>query len=175
MLWKRECVPTQLITRDVAWNNNGATGTSGNTNIGVNAVGTGTIDAHQAHSQGVLTFLHGVSVGAGQTVSINGYELYGGQFGDVDVQSPSLYHAFTTMGFGQMQLDGLHGTSYSFGSGLLKVYNGNTVVDTLRLAVNNTANGVPVTLVVAQTAGGIGIYTDGHAGSDGATALSLHT
>jgi hypothetical protein len=156
------------------WDNNGVTTTSTTTNIGVNVIGVGTIDAHQAHSQGVLTFLHGVSVGSSQTVDVNGYELYGGQFGNVEVQSPSLYHAFTTIGFGQVELDGLHGTSYTFASDLLSIFNGKTVVDTLRLAVNNSQNAMPVTLVVAQTATGIGIYTDGHAAMDHATALPVH-
>ena len=165
---------TFTISGSGVWDNNVGTFTRTNTNIGVNVVGTGTINANQSHSQGLLTFLHGVSVGSGQAVLVNGYELYGGQFGNIEIQSPSLYHAFTTIGFGQIKLDGLHGTSYSFGNDLLSIFNGRTVVDTLRLAVNNSQNAFPVTLVVAQTAGGIGIYTDGHAAMDHATALPLH-
>ena len=93
------------------WDNDGGTELKSNTNVGVNVTGIGTINAFQAHSAGALTFLHGVTVGTGQTVIDSGYELYGSEFGKVEVQSPTLYHAFTQLGFGELDLDGLNATT----------------------------------------------------------------
>jgi hypothetical protein len=172
------------------WDNNITTYTDQNTNVGVDVIGAGTIEAHQAHSQGQLTFLHGVSVAATQTVKVDGYQTYlgsftdaadpgvsfgGGEFGDVEIQSPSLYHAMTDIGFGQIILDGLKATSYSLKNDLLTLFNGKSVVDTLRLDVNNSANAQPITFVVSKVAAGIGIFTDGHSGIEHGTALAVHT
>jgi hypothetical protein len=155
------------------WDNYTTTYTDQNTNLGVNVIGTGTIEANQSHSQGKLTFLHGVSVGSGQTVVINGYELYGGQFGTAEVQSPSLYHAATELGFGQLNLDGLHGTSYSFHNDMLSIFNGKSIVDTLRLKVETINGSAPQNFGVSQTATGIVIHTDFY--KDGGTLLPVHT
>lgn len=157
------------------WDNDTTTYTDQNTNVGVDVIGAGTIEAHQAHSQGQLTFLHGVSVAATQTVKVDGYQLYGSEFGDVEIQSPSLYHAMTDIGFGQIILDGLKATSYSLKNDLLTLFNGKSVVDTLRLDVNNSVNAQPITFVVSKIAAGIGIYTDGHSAIDHGTALAVHT
>ncbi len=157
------------------WDNNITTYTDQNTNVGVDVIGAGTIEAHQAHSQGQLTFLHGVSVAATQTVKVDGYQLYGSEFGDVEIQSPSLYHAMTDIGFGQIILDGLKATSYSLKNDLLTLFNGKSVVDTLRLDVNNSVNAQPITFVVSKIAAGIGIFTDGHSAIDHGTALAVHT
>jgi hypothetical protein len=101
-------------------------------------------------------------------------ELYGGQYGSVEIQTPSLFHAAVDIGFGQVQLDGVHGTSDSFKNDLLSIFNGKSIVDTLKLDVDNSSNAFPVHLVVANLAGGTGIYTDNHAKMDHGTALPLH-
>ena len=85
---------------------------NGTATIDVNVIGTGTFNLNEAHSIGKLEFMHSVS--AGQTVTNSGYELYGGQFGVVQVDNPSLYHASNVLGFGEIILEGLKATSYSY-------------------------------------------------------------
>jgi hypothetical protein len=160
------------------WDNTGNTGLKSNTNIGVNVVGTGTINDYQAHSGGVLTFLHGVSVGAGQTVIDSGYELYGSEYGQVAVQSPNLFHALVQLGFGEVDLNGLHGTSYSYKNDLLTIFNGKTAIDTLRLVVNNSSNpgfsAVPA-ITVSQNAASVAIHDDGFRYTGGGVNLPAHS
>lgn len=143
-----------IVGRGV-WNNNTTSHMIGQ--IGADVVGVGTIIANTTKFGGGLTFLHGTSVGAGQTVSINGSTV-GYLHGKVEVQSPSLFHAAVQLGYGELDLDGLHGTSYSLKNDLLSIYNGQRVVDVVRLT--STQHFAP--LVVSQASGYISIHPNGN-------------
>jgi hypothetical protein len=155
------------------WDNNTTTGTNGTVNVGVDVVGTGTIDAYQSHSQSQMTFLYGVSVGAGQTVNVSGYELYG-DHGKVVVESPLLFHAQVDMNFGEIQLEGLYATSYNIKGDLLTLFAGNKVMDTLKFALQPTVyEQGPVDFGVSVSHAGVSIHADA---SDygGYTNLPMH-
>ena len=119
--------PSSHLRGAGVWDNDTTTSTRSTTNIVVSIAGKGTIVAGQYHSVGRLTFLHGVTVGANQTLEVNGYELYGGQYGNVEIQTPSLFQAAVDIGFGQVQLDGVHGTSDLFKNDLLSIFDGKSI------------------------------------------------
>ena len=50
----------------------------------------------------------------------------------------------TYLGFGEIILEGLKATSYSFKNDLLSIFHGNTVIDTLKLAVQTVGGFAPV-------------------------------
>lgn len=160
------------ITGKGLWENN--TTSSGNATIGVRKVsGNGVLLVGASRYGGTMTFLKGTTVGAGQTVEIAGTN-YRGAHGDVEIHSPSLFHAAVQLGFGQLELDGLKGTSYSLKNDLLTIFNGHKVVDTLRFETSAVAGSAPPTaLVVSQNAGGITIHADGNSYTGGGHALPL--
>jgi hypothetical protein len=159
------------ITGKGAWDN---TSSIGSATIGVPEVsGTGVFLVGANRYGGSITFLKGTKVDAGQSVEIQGSSYMGEAHGDVEVKSPSLFHAAVQLGYGQLELDGLKGTSYSLKNDLLTIFNGNKVVDTL--SVTPMTNGGPVApIVVSQTSGGISIHADGSAYTGGGHVLPLH-
>jgi hypothetical protein len=136
--------------------------------IGANVVGTGTFMAFGQGPAGKLEFLHGVS--AGQTVVDTGAPTWG--TGIVQVDSPGAYHASNVLGFGEIDLEGLKATSYSFKNDLLSLFNGKTVVDTLKLALQVQPD--PVVFGVSQVGGSVVVHAEGSFYSDGGQLLALH-
>ena len=153
----------------------------GLTYIGVNVVGHGTINEYQSHSTGKLEFVKGV--GAGQTVTDSGYELYGGEHGVVQIDQPGLYHAQTDLGFGEIILEGLKATSYSLKPDLLSLYRGNVLIDQMKLAFlatpvtleqNDGLSGAPRNFGVSQVGNSVVIHADGSSYKDGGVLLAHH-
>jgi hypothetical protein len=153
---------------------------NGTTIIGTKVVGHGTINEYQFHSSGKLEFMQ--SVGAGQTVTDSGYELYGGEHGVVQIDQPGQYHAQTDLGFGEIILEGLKATSYSLKPDLLSLYRGNVLVDQLKLAFMSTpvtlqhdnGSGAPSNFGVSQVGGSVVIHADGSSYKDGGVLLAHH-
>jgi hypothetical protein len=154
---------------------------NGSTVIGTKVVGHGTINEYQFHSSGNLEFMQ--SVGAGQTVTESGYELYGGEHGVVQIDAPGQYHAQTDLGFGEIILEGLKATSYSLKPDLLSLYRGNVLVDQLKLAFmstpvtlhqNDGLSGAPRNFGVSQVGGSVVIHADGSSYKDGGVLLAHH-
>lgn len=163
---------TLTVTGSGQFDNTGVSYASGNTTIGVNVIGTGTINENQAHSSGKLEFLHSVS--AGQTVTDTGYAIYGGEHGVVQVDSPLNYHATTELGYGALILEGLKATSYSYHNDMLTLFNGRTAIDTLKVVQQSFADGSPVDFGVSQVGGSVVISADGGQSSIGGKLLAMH-
>jgi hypothetical protein len=163
-----------------SFDNSGNSYANGNTSIGVNVIGKGTINEYQSHSSGKLEFMHGVA--ATQTVTDSGYELYGGEKGVVQIDAPSLYHAQTKLGFGEIILEDLKATSYSLKPDLLSLYRGNVLVDQVKLAFMSTpatlqqdnGSGAPSNFGVSQVGGSVVIHADGSSYKDGGVLLAHH-
>jgi hypothetical protein len=144
--------------------------------VGSAVVGTGKFNIYEAHSSGKLEFMHSVS--AGQTVSVSGYESYGGQFGVLQVDDPAAYHATNILGFGEIILEGLRATGYTFDSlpgsmypSVLSLYNGNDRIYTTHTSVQTVNGSAPVNFGVSQTAAGVVIHADGTSYHDGGVLL----
>ena len=137
----------------------------------MDVVGRGTFNEDNAHGNGKLEFQHSVS--AGQTVIDSGYEQYL-DFGRVQIDNPAAYHASTVLGFGEITLEGLNATSYSFKNDLLSIFHGKTAIDTLRLAVQKVGADAPVNFGVSQVGSSVVIHANGSLYSDGGKLLPLH-
>jgi hypothetical protein len=144
--------------------------------IGSAVVGTGKFNIYEAHSSGKLEFMHSVS--AGQSVSVSGYEAYGGQFGVLQVDDPASYHATNILGFGEIILEGMKADSYRFepvpGSmypSVVKLYSGNNLVFSTHTSVQTVNGSAPVDFGVSQTAAGVVIHADGTSYHDGGVLL----
>jgi hypothetical protein len=153
---------------------NTSTHVNGTATIGVNVVGKGTFAINAAHGPGKLEFLHSVS--AGQTVSVSGLQNYGPahDFGVLQVDNPGAYHASNVLGYGEIILEGLKATSYSFKNDLLSIFHGHTIIDTLKLAVQTVGAGSPVNFGVSQVGGSVVVHADGPSYHDGGNLLPLH-
>ena len=169
------------VTGRGIWDSSTTSTANGTTTIDVNVVGPGTINEFQSHSTGKLEFLH--SVAATQTVTDSGYELYGGEFGTVQIDDPLNYHAQTKLGFGEIILEGLKATSYSLKPDLLSLYRGNVLVDQMRLefmgtpvALGTNVHGVttPTNFGVSQVGSSVVIHADGTSYRDGGRLLPVH-
>ena len=174
--------PTNLyVIGSGTFDNTGPSTANGNTIIGVKVVGKGTINEYQSHASGKLEFMQGV--GANQTVTDSGYELYGGEHGVVQIDAPGQYHAQTDLGFGEIFLEGLKATSYSLKPDLLSLYRGNVLVGQIRLAFMGTPVPVgadpshgpaPTNFGVSQVGGSVVIHADGSSYRDGGVLLAHH-
>jgi hypothetical protein len=142
---------------------------NGNTIIGVNVIGNGTINEFQTNSTGKLEFMRGVA--ATQTITDSGG---GGDHGVVQIDSPLNYHAPTELGFGEIILEGLKATSYSLNNDLLSIFNGKTIVDTMNLAVQSVGGSSPVRFGVSQVGGSVVVHADGSSYHDGGRLLPMH-
>jgi hypothetical protein len=151
---------------------NQSSNVNGTATIGANVVGAGTFNVYEAHSFGKLEFMHSVS--AGQTVTDSGYELYGGEFGVVQVDNPAQYHASNVLGFGEIILEGLRATSYSYKNDILSIFDGRSVIDTLKLAVQTINGSAPVAFGVSQVGSSVVVHADGSSYHDGGTLLPVH-
>jgi hypothetical protein len=140
--------------------------------IGVPVIGTGVFNVYEAHSLGKLEFMRSVS--AGQHIADSGYELYGGQFGIVQVDNPATFHASVTLGFGEVILEGLKASSYSLKNDLLTLYHNGAVVDAMRMDLQTINGSAPVAFGVSQTASGVVVHADGASYHDGGTLLPIH-
>jgi hypothetical protein len=146
----------------------GASTANGNTIIGVNVVGRGTINEYQSHAFGKLEFIK--AVGANQTITDSRNQFLGGEHGVVQIDAPSLYHAQTDLGFGEIILEGLKATSYSLKPDLLSLYKGNVLVDQVHLGFLGTASNFGV----SQVGGSVVIHADGSSYKDGGVLLAHH-
>jgi hypothetical protein len=142
----------------------------GFTYIGVNIVSFGgTINEFQSHSSGKLEFAN--SVPSTITVTDSGG---GGSHGVVQIDDPSIYHAATQLGFGEIILEGLRATSYSYHNDMLTLFNGKSVIDTLNLTVEKVGSGSPANFGVSQVGGSVVVHADGSAYHDGGRLLPVH-
>ena len=139
--------------------------------INADVVGAGSFTVNSAHAVAKLEFMHGVA--ATQSVSVSGYEAYGQEYGTVQIDDPSNFHASVSLGFGDITLQGLKADSCTFTNGMLSLFAGNSVVDTVALTMQTTGY-TPVGFGVSQTATGISIHGNGSAYTDGGTLLPLH-
>ena len=144
---------------------------NGNTYIGVNIVGDGTINEFQSHSSGKLEFAHSSVVPSTFTVTNSGG---GGDHGVIQIDNPSTYHAATQLGFGEIILEGLRATSYSYHNDMLTLFNGKSVLDTLNLTVEKVGSGSPTNFGVSQVGGSVVIHADGSSYHDGGRLLAMH-
>jgi hypothetical protein len=163
---------SSMVVKGLGKFDNLSSNVNGTAIIGVNVVGTGTFNLYEAHSTGKLEFMHSVS--AGQTVTDSGYELYGGEFGVVQVDDPANYHASTVLGFGEIILEGLKGTSYSYKNDVLSLFKGSTVIDTLKLTETTINGSPPVNFGVSQVGASVVVHADGTSYHDGGTLLPVH-
>jgi hypothetical protein len=134
-------------------------------------VGVGTILAESSHGGGRIEFAH--SVGHGQTVDIEGtgYHFTGGI---VQVDTPASYAATTDLSFGQLLLEGMKASSYTYEDNIVSLFQGNA--KTGHFTVVNSQQGgvhVPGSFTVAQVAGAIDIYK-GNVDNLANTPLPLH-
>jgi hypothetical protein len=160
----------------------GGSGTFDNTNstsfssmiVDANVVGTGIFSVVAGHVSPKLEFMH--AVGAGQSIDIGGGG-YGDAYGTLLIDDPQAFHASVTLGFGDMILEGLKATSYSLAADILALYNGNSVVETVKLSLLafTAAENEPSDFGVSQTASGISVHYNGTAYSDGGTLLPSHS
>jgi hypothetical protein len=144
---------------------------NGFTYIGANIVNVvgGTINEFQSHSSGKLEFAN--SVPSTITVTDSGG---GGDHGVVQIDNPSIYHAATQLGFGEIILEGLRATSYSLKNDLLSIFNGNHIIDTMSLTVEPVGGSSPVRFGVSQVGGSVVIHADGSSYHDGGRPLPMH-
>jgi hypothetical protein len=139
------------------WDNTGST-VHGPAVIKSPVIGTGNFAIVGAHTRDArLEFAR--SVGAGQSVSVSGYALYGGEHGILQVDNPATFHAAVQLGFGEVILEGLHATRYSLTNDLLSMFNNGRLVDTLRFSLGTQDGMTP--LGVSQVGGSVVIHTDG--------------
>jgi hypothetical protein len=139
----------------------------GTATIDSRVIGSGVFNVTAAHGKGQLEFAHWVS--AGQTVSLNtGYGVYSAH---LQVDDPASFHAQVQQGFGETILEGIQATSYSLQNDLLSLFNGNTVVDTLRFAVQSAGGFQPHDFGVSQVGGAVVVHSDNFLGG---TALGVH-
>jgi hypothetical protein len=136
--------------------NQSTTINGGSATIGANVIGTGIFTENNAHGHGKLEFLHGVS--AGQTV-----DALGG--GVVQVDNPSAYNAFTALVNGEVVLEGLKATSFSYNktNDQLTLFNGHKLVDTLKVGVPGPFSRPGVSQVGSSIDISNGNFTGGHA------------
>jgi hypothetical protein len=106
---------------------------SGSADIGVPVVGQGKFTI-----AGIGKMEFASSVSAGQTIQAGTGFASASQSTSsiVQIDKPAAFHALINLGFGgEVVLEGITRTSSSFGNDLLTLYNGNKVVDTLRLSI----------------------------------------
>lgn len=143
--------------------NNGASISNGMTTIGVDVLGSGSIDALDGDGfGGMVEFARSVS--ASQQVIDHSHVL---------IDAPADFHAGLTLAFADATLEGLTADSYSLGNGLLTLWEGQSIVDTVKLTVQNDPSfPQPPLFGVSQVAGGIDIHNNGP--QTGGTLLGLH-
>lgn len=151
------------------WDNSNTT-IDGAAKISANIGGTGQLNFTNAHTQAQADISGAVA--SGQKVSVDGYAEYGGEHGDLKIDNPVSYQAPTTLGYGEIHLEGLQADSYFQDTNKLTLYNGGNAVYTLNLTVVQNQSGGPSGVGqdfgVSQTADGVVIHTDGtHYTGDG--------
>jgi hypothetical protein len=98
----------------------------------------------------------------------------GNGFASLQIDGPSEYHTDTTLGNGQILLEGIHATSYSMHNDLLSLYQGNRDVYNMHPSFQPTS-GWHTTFGVDQIPGAVNIHAwAGDVGASG-TALLVHT
>ena len=157
------------ITGTGTFDNTGSS-VDGIVTVGVNVTGAGTLSIFEDHGNARLEFMKGV--GAGQTVSVSGHQSWDNEFGIEQIDAPSTYHASTELGYGEIILEGLKATSYSLKNDLLSVFNGRSIVDTMKLTTESIGNYGPQNLGVSQIGGSVVVHADGSAYNG--TLLAVH-
>jgi hypothetical protein len=136
---------------------------------------SGTFTAIGDHNQAPrLEFMKPVP--ASQSVLVEGGG-YGNEHGNLQIDDPASFQAPVTLGFGEIILKGLTASSYSYANDMLSVFNGKSVVDTLKLAMqtSNPGGQLPTNFGVSQVGGSVIIHTDGSAYNEGGALLPMHT
>ena len=154
------------------WDNSNTT-INGAAKIGANIGGTGQLNFTNAHTQAQADISGAVA--SGQKVSVDGYAEYGGEHGDLKIDNPVSYQAPTTLGYGEIHLEGLQADGYFQDANKLTLYNGGNAVYTLNLTVVQNQSGGPSGVGqdfgVSQTADGVVVHTDGTRYAGGGTLL----
>lgn len=148
------------VQGDGKFENTGTTFVDNQVIIGVPVIGSGSFRSNEAHFTGEkLEFM--TSVSSGQNVWVGGYAQYGGQFGTLQVDDPKDFHASVTLSFGEVILEGLKASSYSFQNDMLTLYNGNKPAFHMRMTMDTTSgeNG-PQDFGVSQVAGAVNVHAD---------------
>jgi hypothetical protein len=78
------------------------------------------------------------------------------------------------LGFGEIILEGLRATSYSYKNDILSIFDGRSVIDTLKLAVQTINGSAPVAFGVSQVGSSVVVHADGSSYHDGGTLLPVH-
>jgi hypothetical protein len=158
-------VNSGIGTPDSLVNGPGSTAT-----IDANIAGTGLTEVIEG---AVLTI--GGSVGSGQVISVDA-------IADTDlplpafltIEHPKGFAGLVQLGKGEIDLNGLaKADSYTFNNDLLSIYNGKTVIDTLRLAQESLGNGF-LQLDVVKTHSGVAIFTAINPVHPAGTILPVH-
>lgn len=141
--------------------------------INTNVSGGGFFNVFEIHSSGKLEF--GGAVGAGQTVSVSGYQTYGGEFGVLQIDDPN-YFAQTNLGFGEIILKGVKASGYSYHNDMLNLtpYPNGQVIGSIKLTLGVVDNYGPQNFGVSQVGGNVVIHADGLSYKAGGTLLPVH-
>jgi hypothetical protein len=122
--------------------------------LAMRVAGSGTIGVTNSN----LEFKSSVGAGLSVFVTSDAAAAAGGNFSTLTIDHPKAYHADTSIGMGaEIDLVGLaHADSYSLNNDLLKIYSGDTVIDTMRLSDANLGS---ETFAVVQAADGVHLLT----------------
>jgi hypothetical protein len=162
-----EGYPGNSITIQGAGMFNNTQNSQGGAIINVDVIGTGAFTTMGPHGAGTIQFMKAVA--ATQVISSSGDESYGA-CGSIVVGDPTDFHASISMGFAIMTLQNLTADSYSLLNGVLSLYAGKAVVDTIRInltpVIGNGTTPINLNFGVSQVgsslvAHNIGAYSNG--------------
>lgn len=136
--------------------------------IDADVTGAGTFTLQPGGNEPKLEFMHSVS--NNQTVNVLG----GGRYGTpslLQIDDPKDYHATTVLGYGQITLEDITATSYDLKHDMLRLFDGNKMVDDLSAATTGIAQ---QDFGVSQVGGSVVIHSNGSYYSDGGSLLPMH-
>lgn len=137
------------------WRNTGSTINGARVDAATDIKGTGFINVGSAQSSPGFLEVE-ARVGHGQSIRVQGDpERFNS--GTLQVDKPDEFKASVALGRGEVVLEGLTADSFSFRDGVLRLFEGDHLVDKLRLSLIEGATGFGVSVV----AGGVNIYADG--------------
>lgn len=153
------------------FNNLGPSIIGASATINVDVSGAGSFQMGADHNIAQMEFGKGVS--AGQTIVETGSPISG--HSQVRVDDPADFQAAISLSYSEVVLLGLTADSYTFANGVVTLWSGQTVVDTVKVTTVDapSADFFPALFGVSQVIGGINIHDDG-ANFVSGTLLGLH-
>jgi hypothetical protein len=149
---------------------NTTTSVYGNTlRVDATVVGVGAFNADSGHGTGTIEFIKGV--GAGQTITAANAG-YGSGPGIVQLDDVKDFAGTIHLALGTAILENVHATSFSEANGVLSLFNGNALVDSLRISAATNIWGGHGTLAAYQTRDYVAITDTGT--SPAGTLLAHH-